>query len=299
MLKQNTFFRRLLAISLAVIMTMSAAPMTAFAEDTTPPIGVSGEEIIAVAPLGEETEKQAVVVGGSIDEVYLPATLTATIQIATDTDTQEEEAEPSFTTEEKEIPVTWDCSPSFDGNQTGVYTFMPAVNGYTVSAELPQITVDVIQGIQTYAEPTAAANSIISQINSYNTSHGGTGSLMATADGDTVTITGSITGATSTLILELTATTVNVIWNATLKTNGDFSALQLRQWHSGSMVFQMTGGEIVTNNTDVAFRNTVGRWTIRIQGGEVRNEGAGDAIRANGNVYVSGGKVMAGQGPCH
>ena len=33
MLKQNTFFRRLLAISLAVIMAMSAAPMTAFAEE--------------------------------------------------------------------------------------------------------------------------------------------------------------------------------------------------------------------------------------------------------------------------
>ena len=149
---------------------------------------------------------------------------------------------------------------------------------------------------RSYADPpTPAASSIISQVNSYNSSNGGTGSLTATADGDTVTITGDITGATSALILTVTDATVYVIWNATLKVSGNDSALELRLQVSGSPVFRMTGGEIVTNDTSAAFRNTVGLWTIRIQGGEVRNEGTGDAIRVNGNVYVSGGKVMAGQ----
>ena len=144
MLRHNPF-RRLTAMALSVIMMLTLAPMTVFAEGETPPLGTSGEvistasgeeetageettptaddapetevvsEIISFAPLDEEIEKQAVIVGGSIDEVYLPATLTATVQIATDTDTQEEEAEPTFTTVETEIPVTWDCSPAFDG----------------------------------------------------------------------------------------------------------------------------------------------------------------------------------------
>ena len=136
MLRHNPF-RRLTAMALSIIMVLTLAPMTVFAEGETPPLGTSGEvistasgkteettgeettptaedapetevvsEIISFAPLDEEIEKQAVIVGGSIDEVYLPDTLTATVQIATDTDTQEEEAEPSFTTEEKEIPVT-------------------------------------------------------------------------------------------------------------------------------------------------------------------------------------------------
>jgi len=53
-------------------MVLILAPMTIFADE--PPLGTSGE-IIAFAPPDEEIEKQAVLVGGSIDGIYLPARL--------------------------------------------------------------------------------------------------------------------------------------------------------------------------------------------------------------------------------
>ncbi|WP_085832365.1 S-layer homology domain-containing protein [Clostridium merdae] len=42
-----------------------------------------------------------------------------------------------------EIPVTWDSKPEYDKNTEGVYVFTPVIKGYTVSAELPKITVKV------------------------------------------------------------------------------------------------------------------------------------------------------------
>jgi len=41
------------------------------------------------------------------------------------------------------LPVTWTSSPEYDGEAAGTYIFTPEARGYTVSAELPQITVTV------------------------------------------------------------------------------------------------------------------------------------------------------------
>ena len=42
-----------------------------------------------------------------------------------------------------EVPVTWVSEPEYDSNTEGVYVFTPVIEGYTVSADLPEITVTV------------------------------------------------------------------------------------------------------------------------------------------------------------
>ena len=49
--------------------------------------------------------------------------------------------------EEISSPVTGKSSPAFNGNHLGVYTFTPVIEGYSVSAVLPQINVSVINSI--------------------------------------------------------------------------------------------------------------------------------------------------------
>jgi len=103
MLEHNPF-RRFTAMALSLVMVLTLAPMTAFAEETTQPLGASGE-IIAFAPLDEEIAIRGLNIGASVEDVLLPNTLTATVQAAASTGTQEEEAGQDLTTEEIEIPA--------------------------------------------------------------------------------------------------------------------------------------------------------------------------------------------------
>jgi hypothetical protein len=148
-------------------------PVSAMAEEIHTTIGGSGE-IISFAPLTET--KKAVSLGTSIEDLELPETLTATVRTAVPADensTQDsgspETATPTTASEPKwkettgDIPVTWN-SPDYDPNTGGVYAFTPVIEGYTVSAPLPEISVTVgaamlIDKTQAREKPTLTAQS--------------------------------------------------------------------------------------------------------------------------------------------
>ncbi|SMB89903.1 Ig-like domain (group 4) [Desulfonispora thiosulfatigenes DSM 11270] len=127
--------KKILSMFLALCMVLTMVPVSAMAEETHTTIG-GGGEIISFAPL-EETEK-VVSLGTSIEDLELPETLTAVVRTASITDSSASEEI------EIDIPVIW-TSPEYDKETEGIYVFSPIIEGYTVSAELPQITVTVGQ----------------------------------------------------------------------------------------------------------------------------------------------------------
>jgi uncharacterized repeat protein (TIGR02543 family) len=168
--------KRLLSMFLALCMVVTLLPVSAMAEGADTPVGISGE-ITAFAPL-TETEK-TVTTGTSIEDLDLPETLTATVRTAViageepvqDSGSPDEDAavddsvvattssaiegevsEPGETGEVTgpeweentvEVPVTWTSEPEYDMDTEGAYVFTPVIEGYTLSAELPEITVTV------------------------------------------------------------------------------------------------------------------------------------------------------------
>ena len=166
--------KRILSIWLSVCMVLTLLPISAMAEEAGTPIGVS-EEIIAFAPL-DETE-MSVPIGTSVEDLELPESLTATVRAAvvansgtieeavqdsgnpdnlteatpgsaTPTDSGEqvkanEVTEPEWSVTTSDIPITWTAEPEYNRNENGNYVFTPVIEGYTVSAGLPEITVTV------------------------------------------------------------------------------------------------------------------------------------------------------------
>lgn len=166
--------KKILSIWLSVCMVLTMLPISAMAEEADTPIG-SRVEIIAFAPL-VETEK-LVPTGTSIEDLGLPETLTATVRtaMAADSGTAEESVQdsgnqdnlteatpgsatptgsgeqteadevtdPEWNITTSDIPITWTSEPKYDMDAEGVYVFKPVIEGYTVSADLPEITVTV------------------------------------------------------------------------------------------------------------------------------------------------------------
>lgn len=131
--------KRLLSIILTLSMLFTLLPGRVLAEESYSNISAS-QEIIAFLLL-TETER-TVTPGTTLEDLELPETLTATVRINLETvagsiyGSEYEEATVA-------IPVTWTSQPGYDMNTEGVYVFTPVIEGYTVSAPLPQITVTV------------------------------------------------------------------------------------------------------------------------------------------------------------
>ena len=131
---------------------------------------------------------------------------------------------------------------------------------------------------------------------------GGTGSLAASASGNTVTVTGSLTDVTTTLSLVID-TGVTVEWNATISTDISFTGT-LIELPDGSGTFIVgTGGSITATNAsglaiDSYYTSGAICTEVIVSGtGEVHATGAGGrAIAAGYNVEVSGGIVSATSG---
>ena len=141
------------------------------------------------------------------------------------------------------------------------------------------------------ADPTQAAAALADDINNYTGGAGASGSLKATADGDTVTITGSITEASMALVLGVSSD-VTVVWDATLIASNS-TAVTLIQNSSSSSTFEVVGGEISTDGVSTDIFNSIGDWDISVAGGTISAE-AGMAIYTagtNSTVEVSGGLV--------
>ncbi|WP_369283966.1 S-layer homology domain-containing protein [Oscillibacter sp. GMB15532] len=169
--------KRLLSILLSVCMVLTLLPVSAMAEEVNTSNGTAGE-IIAFAAL-DETEKN-VATGTQIEDLELPESLTATVRtmrtvdsgtaegnvqdsgnqeggsvsgnvtvattgsaIETETIRQQEPSAREWEETTVDIQVTWTAEPEYDGNENGDYIFTPVIEGYTVSADLPEITVTV------------------------------------------------------------------------------------------------------------------------------------------------------------
>ncbi len=169
--------KRVLSIWLSVCMVLIMLPISAMAEEESTPASASGE-VIAFAPLAE-TEK-SVEVGTPLEKLKLPEKLTATVRTAVPADSvipeepvldsgeseddvpptdptvatttsaikeSENDQQESPASEWKEttvdIPVIWTAEPEYDGNENGDYVFTPVIEDYTVSADVPEITVKV------------------------------------------------------------------------------------------------------------------------------------------------------------
>ena len=169
--------KRLVSFALALCMMLTQLPIPAMAEEADTSVDASGE-IIAFAPL-DETE-MSVPTGTVLEDLGLPETLAATVRTAATTDSgtseepmqdlgepeenalpdnsavatttsaveeieyeQQEVLAPEWEESSVDIPVTWTAEPEYNGDENGEYVFTPVIEGYTVSTDLPEVTVTV------------------------------------------------------------------------------------------------------------------------------------------------------------
>ena len=144
----------------------------------------------------------------------------------------------------------------------------------------------------------AGAADLVDAINDINVVHGGSGSLIATQTGDTVTVTGSVVGAQHGFDMEIGAG-VTLVWKADYSTT-ELPGRVIRM--GGDGVFRMESGSIITSCIEpllTVYTSATGTLTVEISGGIMRNIFAGgviDYFPANGNIMVNGGTVSAASG---
>ena len=123
------------------------------------------------------------------------------------------------------------------------------------------------------------ATTLAAQINGF--AHGGTGTLTATASGNTVTVTGAVTGVVNQLPLDIDPG-VTVIWKAEYASDADFTddtdsvIPALIALVSGDGVFEVADG------ADIAAASSIGAVSAI----------ANDSL-IGGDIIISGGKVSA------
>ena len=261
--------KKLLSIFLALSMAFTLLPVSALAEEADTPVGASGE-IIAFAPL-EETEKP-VTVGTSIEELELPESLTATASSAIQEDEDEQTvSDKVYAPEGKEVmidlPVTWISEPEYDMNIEGVYVFTPVIADYTVSAELPQITVTVGSG-----PPTTAARMLFASVNG-------------------LTEVNSFT--------DLQTAITNAAGNLELKLADSYSSTSGTLTIAGGNTHDITidlNGKTLDGGSNIAIQHN-GSGTLTITdtgtGGKVTSSKIGDL---SGTVYLNGGSLIVAGG---
>ena len=132
-------------------------------------------------------------------------------------------------------------------------------------------------------------------INGYSTYSGGTGELIATANGNTVTVTGSLTDVTQTLYFNIDEG-VTVVWEADISTVSSFTNPGNPELinMSGSGTFNIAGGSVVATNDGITAINAWGGNSTIIVSGGIVSATTGNTINAwneNSTVTVSGGVV--------
>lgn len=144
---------------------------------------------------------------------------------------------------------------------------------------------------------------IVSAINAYNSSSGGTGSLTATVSdgGDTVTIGGTAIGVTTPLELAINSG-VTVVWRASLTNSENFSDRLVKI--SGSGTFEMAEGEIRNIGTLIdgysynagALFSVSTDIDVRISGGTLSSVRSSAVYLYDCGVTVTGGKITGNSG---
>ena len=145
--------RKLLSIILTLCMIVTLMPVSLMAEETYDALDTK-EQIIA---FNEDLETEIMVpVGTAADNLGLPEVLTATVKTTSEVEklsgedlgdwgdvTTSSAIEIKIT---RQIPVTWISEPEYDMNTEGEYVFTPMIEGYIVTAKLPEIIVRVGEG---------------------------------------------------------------------------------------------------------------------------------------------------------
>ncbi|MCL2072263.1 MAG: hypothetical protein FWH07_08585, partial [Oscillospiraceae bacterium] len=132
----------------------------------------------------------------------------------------------------------------------------------------------------------AEANELVILINSFE--HGGDGTLTATAQGDTVTVTGTVTGARNSLVLDIDAD-VTVEWEADYR--GSISSQLISVVGAGTFVVLGDGVVSTTQNTAICTAFGSSATVIVKDNAVVSGPKAIEADGRNSKVQVMGGRV--------
>lgn len=326
---------RLFSMFLALCMIVSMLPVSAMAEEIHTTVGGSGE-IISFAPL-TETEK-TVSPGKSGEDLELPETLTATVRTAVPADENpvqdsgsSQTAIPATTTEPQweettvEIPVTW-VSLDYDMNTGGEYVFTPVVEGYTVSATLPEIVVTVGE-----MPPIAAALGSVAPMSTTNygiwvggvqvtdenkdniTGTGITGNVTYDSDTNTLTLNGAnitdcYTNSTSTYAYGIYLSKDSTVSNLTIHLVGvnmitptssatNVNGIWIGEITAPAAVRNLTFTADVGATLNVSVLNSgVGIYChgpITIEDGTINATGYNGIYSSSGSVTINGGNVTA------
>ena len=293
--------KRMLSMFLALCMVMTLLPVSAMAEETRMPIETSGE-IVNFAPL-TETEKPASL-GTTIEDLELPETLTATVRtpVSIEEDSVQDSGspdtvppttatEPQWVENTVDIQVEWKSTPEYDMNTGGEYAFTPMIEGYTVNAPLPEITVTVGE-MPLMASAMLLTAGVPTEVDSTNIS----------------TVIGMATGDLDLKLTEnVTMSGANSLWiinnfNITIDLNGKTIQSSDKNPITNSGTGKLTikdsgsGGKVVASGDSLYAIYNSGSGDVSISGGTV--SASGNSSRAiynlaDGTVEISGGTVSA------
>ncbi len=314
----NKVSKKILSLALAVLLAVGMIPTATQAAGNASSNGA----IIDFTELPEETANQTVVLGTAIEELSLPDSLTAAVQVAADIGTKEPEqeatpseaalflgerefSEPQGGDEAKQtemyfsVPVPeWTSNPEYDGETIGTYTFTPTLDGgwsLADDVEAPAITVEVVTEITSlnFAAVTLQASTGTMTI-------GGTPGYNLSDDQDG---TGwSWITSTSTLILSSTYTgqeidiqsagtdTVYIEYSGDVTINGKLKS-------HGSMEINCTGidaDKLSVNNSSAAI---ISSGDLVIRSGTVSSTSMGNAaFHVSGSLSVLGSATIEALG---
>lgn len=292
--------KKILSMLLILCMMFTMLPVSTMAEEADFTVGTRGE-IIEFVPLDEK--EKTVTVGTSIEDLELPETLMATVRTVPDTVT-----EIVYGSEEEitvDIPVTWTSEPEYDMDTEGEYVFTPVIDGYTVSAELPRITITV---------GAATMNPVFSFMSSSNVAQIGETSYSALQEAvnavesnQTIKLLDNITLTEPVIIPDGNSIDFTLDLNGKTIETGNITAIQHNGTGELTITDSSTEGEQGKITSSVGTFSSIGTvkltnlGTLNITGGMVQNTAsAGCAINpgSNGTVNVLGGTVQATTGNC-
>ena len=286
--------KKILSMFLALCMVVTLLPVTAMAEEIHTPIGTSGE-ITSFAPLTEA--EKTVSLGTSSENLELPETLTAAVRTAVpagedyvqdsgspETATPTAANEPEWEETTVDIPVKWDSTPEYDMDTEGAYVFTPVIEGYTVSAALPEITVTVGE-----IPPIAAKHGLASPMAATEYYDLWVGGVQVTSEnkdgiiGEGITGTATYDPDTNTLTLN----GVNIVNSYNYGSNklGIYSSN-----NSTALTINLAGTNTVTAE-GITSGNSYGIWSLgslTISGDGTLTVSCGTALKSNGIVGIFG-----------
>lgn len=286
--------KRLLSIILTLSMLFTLLPGRVLAEESYSNISAS-QEIIAFLLL-TETER-TVTPGTTLEDLELPETLTATVRINLETvagsiyGSEYEEATVA-------IPVTWTSQPGYDMNTEGVYVFTPVIEGYTVSAPLPQITVTVQAVMMLQSFSLMSSDNVAQIVETGYPCPTVQDAVYAVADGQTIQLLKNITisGPDSIEIKDDKSFTLDLNGYVISK-----SSLGTAISHSGSGTLTITdsssekSGKITADKSAIVFVEAGCSGRLVVTGGTVNSTGDGRSAIYNDSgsaeVIIAGGAV--------